>query len=135
MNRYAETQLKTLRSPSEEPLRTVQLSRKAFQQHTGNMEILTRAFEKLKPTLAEYMEQHEILSMTLNLEDDDFETVEPISHGEREMWVDLWLQGELSTKQLLKEIKDFQKCHVQCVSHGYGFDEFLREVERWLKEN
>lgn len=135
MNRYAETQLKTLPSPSEEPLRTVQLSRKAFQQHTGNMEMLTRTFEQLKPTLAEYMEHHEILSLTLNLDDDDFETVEAIPHGERAMWIDLWLENELSTKHLLKKIRDFQVCHVQRVSHGYGFADFLGEVERWVKDN
>ena len=120
----ADARLKTCLSNTR-ALRIVGLFRKTQNAKT---------FEQLKPILEQYMKEQEILSLNLSLKDGDFETVEPISHGEREMWVSMWLKGELTSKQLLGEIRDFKKYHFQTVAHGYGFDGFLREVEAWLEE-
>jgi hypothetical protein len=30
--------------------------------------------------------------------------LEPVSHGEKGLWIRMWLNGEMSTKKLLKEI-------------------------------
>lgn len=119
---------------AEDFLSRVELAEKAFSLRKAKRETLAYAFQQIKPVLEEYMKENCVLELEVNLEDGDFETVEAISHGEREMWVSMWLKGELSTKQLLKAIRDFRKFHVQRVSHGYGFDGFLREVESWLKE-
>ena len=53
--------------------------------------------------------------------------LEPIPCGEKEMWIRMWLNGELSSRELLKTIKDYVECPFQWSS--WDTDDFLRAVK------
>ena len=81
--------------------------------------------KRLVSQIKRYMIENSI--PRVKIDGDEALVLEPISHGERAMWIKMWLAGELSTKQLLKEIKDYVKCRFQWSS--WDTDDFLRAVK------
>ena len=114
-------------------LKTLRLTRKAFTnvKGTSKHKIETRAyaFEQIKPILKEYMEENHILKLEVNLKRKTAVALEPILNGERDLWIRLWLNGEVSTKQLRKRMKQ----HFQWVQY-LSFNDFLESMKYWLRE-
>lgn len=107
----------------------IQLTKKAFNLHKVKRETLAYAFQQVKPILKEYMEKNHVLRLELDLKNKHALVLEPICNGEREAWIQLWLDGEVSTEQLRKRMK----LRFQWVQY-YSFIDFLEGMEFWLKE-
>ena len=108
------------------------LTMKAFKElkptSKHKRETLAYAFEQIKPILKKYMKENHILELELNLKTKHVLALEPIKNGEREAWINLWLNNEVSTKQL----EERMKLRFQWVEY-LSFSDFLNGVESWLR--
>jgi len=104
------------------------LTMKAFQLHGVLRRTLILTFEQIKPILKRYMKENHVLRLEVNLKNKHAFALEPICNGEREAWLRLWLNDEISTKQLRKRMKE----RFQWVEY-LNFADFLNDVEAWLK--
>jgi len=113
-------------------LKVVYLSKKAFEKlkptSKHRRETLAYAFEQLKPILKEYMKENHILALEIDLKTKHALALEPIHNGEREAWLEMWLNNDVSTEKLEKRMRlRFQWCEY------LSFADFLEGVELWLR--
>src|SRR4030067_3381559 len=80
---------------------------------------------KLKAQIKHYMLENDI--PRVEIKEDETLVLEPIAHGERAMWISMWLQGELSNKKFLENIKSYVKYHFKWCS--WSTKDFLRAVK------
>lgn len=85
--------------------------------------------ENLMPEIKRYMEDNSISCVEIH--GNETLSLEPIPNSERSLWIKLWLAGELTTENLIKEIKKYRECHLQWTS-CYTQD-FLHAVEEETK--
>jgi len=78
--------------------------------------------KSLEQKIKRYMREHEIFEVEIN--GDETLTLEGIPQCERDLWIRLWFDNELSTKQLLERIKEFKE---------YPFQWVLEDTEQFLK--
>jgi hypothetical protein len=117
-----ETSLKTLSL-------TIQAFTKINPTSFHKRETLTYAIEQIEPLLKRYMRKNKILALEVNLRNKHALTLEPIQNFERQIFVDSWLNNEISTKELKSKLK--QRFHwVEYLN----FADFLRSVEGWLTQ-
>jgi len=116
-------------------LKALQLSIKAFEQlrftSKNKREIYICVLEQLKPLLPlliKYMKENHILAFEFNLRTKRVLALEPICNGEKEAWLRLWLNNEVSSRQLQKRMKQ----RFQWVEY-LSFSDFLEGVESWLR--
>jgi len=112
----------------------LRLTMKAFKElkttSKHKRETLAYAFEQVRPILRNYMKENHILALEPDLKTKRVLALEPISNGERGLWIDLWLNNDVSTKQLQKRMK----LYYQWVEY-LSFSDFLEGVESWLSGN
>jgi len=108
---------------------TLGLTKKAFQLRKVKIETLKYAFEQIKPILRKYMREKGILELELDLKSKKVLVLEPILSGERDLWVRLWLNGEVPTEKLVDRMRE----RFQWVEY-LDFSDFLSGVEIWVKE-
>ena len=106
----------------------IQLTKKAFNFHKVKRETLAYAFQQVKPILKEYMEKNHVLRLEVNLKNKHALALEPVRNGEREAWIQLWLDGKVSTDQLRKRMK----LRFQWTEY-LSFSDFLDGIESWLR--
>lgn len=102
------------------------LTMKAFMLRKAKFETLAYAFVQVLPVLKDYWKQKHTLAFELNFKTRHVLVLEPICNGEREAWLEMWLNGEVSTRQL----KERMRQRFQWVEY-YSFSDFLEGVKVW----
>ena len=109
-------------------LQTLRLSIKAFELRKPKRETLSYAFHRIEPILKEYMMFTKKLELEVDLNNKHCLVFESIPNGERQFWVEQWLNNELLTEQLSERLKPrFQWAEY------LGSADFLKGVELWLR--
>lgn len=112
----------------ENVLQTLCLSIKAFELQKCKRETLAYAFHQVEPILKEYMESTNKYELEVDLKNKHCLVFEPVENGERQFWVEQWLDNELSSERLTERLKT----RYQWVEY-LSFADFLCGVEAWLK--
>ncbi|MEM5867514.1 MAG: hypothetical protein QXG39_06310 [Candidatus Aenigmatarchaeota archaeon] len=108
---------------------TIQAFEKVKPTSAKKRETLALCFEQVTPILKEFMEANNIPYIEVDLETRRALVVEPIPNAIKQVWIEQWLNGELSTEQL----KEWLNCKFQN-THYLNFADFLKDVEFWLYE-
>lgn len=109
-------------------LKLLESTKKAFQLCKCKLITLHYVVEQIEPILKRYMENKDVLKVTFDLRKKDVLALEPIENCERDLWVQLWLDDELSTEELVERMKyTYQTVQYTNVS------DFLGDIEAWIK--
>ena len=85
--------------------------------------LLEQTFDKIPKKIIEaYMIENHILRITLDFKEGTALVYEPIRKEEKELFVHLWLNGELSTKKLRSQMKQIYRWTQYCL------EDFLKMV-------
>jgi hypothetical protein len=121
MKLNVQRQIKTLRSSKLAFAKVKPTSKR-------KRETLASAFEQIKPILRKYMEENHILAIDLDLKNREYLVLEPILNAEKNLRIEQWLNGELSTSRFKIQLKR----RYQWVQY-LSFSDFLSGVESWLE--
>jgi len=90
-------------------------------------ETLYYAYEQVKPLIKRYMKANNILALEVDTQTFECMALEPVQNFERNFFVERWLEGNLSTREFKRRLKQ----RFQWVGY-FSFADFLRGVEAWL---
>ena len=81
--------------------------------------------KRLESQVKRYMKENDIPQVEIR--GDETLVLEPIPHGERAMWIRMWLNGKLATKRLHEKIREFAECGFQWAQ--WDTKDFLKAVK------